>query len=176
MRHLLILPLMLAPVLPAHAQDADTAIEETFGLGTGPEEFSEIEIEGLTAERLVDAPLMGADGARIGTVAQEAPAGQTSVMDFVLAADLERTALLAEAETATDPHRIADIQTRLADIDAHSAEARAGAILNGLGFNTQDQARAGPGLGRAHARPAGRFWISFIITSGYVSPSRQALI
>lgn len=68
MRHLLILPLMLAPVLPAHAQDADTAIEETFGLGTGPEEFSEIEIEGLTAERLVDAPLMGADGARIGTV------------------------------------------------------------------------------------------------------------
>ena len=81
-------------------------------------------------------------GARIGTVAQEAPAGQTSVMDFVLAADLERTALLAEAETATDPHRIADIQTRLADIDAHSAEARAGAILNGLGFNTQDQARA----------------------------------
>ncbi|VXC59040.1 Glycosyl transferase family 1 [Oceanicaulis sp. 350] len=81
-------------------------------------------------------------GARIGTVAQEAPAGQTPVMDFVLAADLERTALLAEAETATDPHRIADIQTRLADIDAHSAEARAGAILNGLGFSATDQGRA----------------------------------
>ncbi len=26
---------------------------------------------------------------------------------------------MAEAETATDPHRIAEIQTRLVDIDAH---------------------------------------------------------
>ena len=43
----------------------------------------------------------------------------------MLAADKERAALLAEAETATDPHRIADIHMRLADIDAHSAEARA---------------------------------------------------
>lgn len=81
-------------------------------------------------------------GARIGTIAQEAPAGRTSVMDFVLAADVERAALMAEAETASDPHRIADIQTRLADIDAHSAEARAGAILNGLGFDIAAQGRA----------------------------------
>jgi len=81
-------------------------------------------------------------GARVGTVEQEAPAGAISVMDYVLQADLERTALLAEAETATDPHRIAEIQTRLADIDAHSAEARAGAILHGLGFSNTDQGRA----------------------------------
>ncbi|MEQ8404376.1 MAG: ABC-F family ATP-binding cassette domain-containing protein [Oceanicaulis sp.] len=81
-------------------------------------------------------------GARVGTVEQEAPAGATSVMDYVLQADKEREALLAEAETATDPHRIAEVQTRLADIDAHSAEARAGAILHGLGFPTPDQARA----------------------------------
>ena len=81
-------------------------------------------------------------GARIGTIAQEAPAGRTSVMDFVLAADLERAALMTEAETATDPNRIAEVQTRLADIDAHSAEARAGAILNGLGFDTAAQGRA----------------------------------
>ena len=81
-------------------------------------------------------------GARIGTIAQEAPAGRTSVMDFVLAADRERAALMTEAETATDPNRIAEVQTRLADIDAHSAEARAGSILNGLGFDTAAQARA----------------------------------
>ena len=49
--------------------------------------------------------------------------------------------MLAEAETATEPNRIADIQTRLADIDAHSAEARAGAILHGLGFSNDDQQR-----------------------------------
>ena len=59
----------------------------------------------------------------------------------MLAADTERAALLAEAETATDPHRIAEIQTRLADIDAHSAEARAASILAGLGFDEAAQRR-----------------------------------
>jgi len=80
--------------------------------------------------------------ARIGTVAQEAPGGATTLVDAVLAADTERAQLLDEAETATDPGRIADIHTRLADIDAHSAPARAAAILSGLGFNEEAQARA----------------------------------
>ena len=79
--------------------------------------------------------------ARIGGVSQEAPATSDSLLDTVLAADLERAALLAESETAEDPHRIAEIQTRLADIDAHSAEARASAILSGLGFDAEAQAR-----------------------------------
>ena len=79
--------------------------------------------------------------ARIGGVAQEAPASADSVLAVTLAADTERAALLAEAETATDPHRIADIHTRLADIDAWSAEGRASAILQGLGFPPEDQAR-----------------------------------
>ena len=77
--------------------------------------------------------------ARIGAVAQEAPAGDISVLDVVLSADKERTALLAEAETAHDPHRIGDIHTRLAEIDAHTAEARASTILKGLGFEKDRQ-------------------------------------
>lgn len=77
--------------------------------------------------------------ARIGGVAQEAPAGDESVLDVVLAADKERTALMAEAETATDPDRIGEIYTRLADIDAHTAEARASSILKGLGFEQDRQ-------------------------------------
>ncbi|MEP1443428.1 MAG: ATP-binding cassette domain-containing protein, partial [Hyphomicrobiales bacterium] len=80
-------------------------------------------------------------GARFGQVAQEAPGNDVSLIDTVLAADTERAALLAEAETATDPTRISDIQLRLADIDAHSAEARAGAILHGLGFDAETQKR-----------------------------------
>lgn len=78
---------------------------------------------------------------RVGSLAQEAPNGPESLIDVVLSADLERHALLAEAETAHDPHRIAEIQTRLVDIDAHSAPARAAAILSGLGFSVADQAR-----------------------------------
>ncbi|WP_027582379.1 ABC-F family ATP-binding cassette domain-containing protein [Bradyrhizobium sp. Ai1a-2] len=78
---------------------------------------------------------------RIGSLAQEAPNGPESLIEIVLKADLERDALLREAETAHDPHRIAEIQTRLVDIDAHSAPARAAAILSGLGFSAADQAR-----------------------------------
>ncbi|WP_299545843.1 ABC-F family ATP-binding cassette domain-containing protein [uncultured Tateyamaria sp.] len=76
-------------------------------------------------------------GARIGGVAQEVPASDTSLLDTVLAADTERAALLTE-ET-DDATRIAEIQTRLADIDAWSAEARAATILKGLGFDDEDQ-------------------------------------
>ncbi|NKN38017.1 ABC-F family ATP-binding cassette domain-containing protein [Agrobacterium sp. a22-2] len=79
--------------------------------------------------------------ARIGQVAQEAPGTEDSLIEIVLAADKERASLLVEAETATDPHRIAEIQMRLADIDAHSAEARAATILAGLGFNAEAQLR-----------------------------------
>ena len=71
-------------------------------------------------------------GARISTVAQEAPDGPRSLIDTVLASDTERAALLAEAETTTDPGRIAEVHTRLADIEAQTAPARAARILAGL--------------------------------------------
>ncbi len=79
--------------------------------------------------------------ARIGGVAQEAPASYLSLLDTVLEADVERADLIAEAETARDAARIAEIQMRLTDIEAHSAEARAAAILHGLGFDAEAQAR-----------------------------------
>ncbi len=72
---------------------------------------------------------------KMGRVEQEAPGGPGSLIDFVLAADVERARLMVEADTAIDPHRIAEIQTRLVDIDAHSAPARAARILSGLGFD-----------------------------------------
>jgi ATP-binding cassette, subfamily F, member 3 len=78
---------------------------------------------------------------RIGRLAQEAPSGPDSLLEVVLKADHEYTALLAESETAQDPHRIAEIQTRLADIGAHAAPARAASILAGLGFSTAEQRR-----------------------------------
>jgi ATP-binding cassette, subfamily F, member 3 len=80
--------------------------------------------------------------ARMGRVEQEAPGGAQTLVDFVLEADKERAALLEEAETAKDPMRIAEIQTRLVDIDAHAAPARAASILNGLGFDEAAQNRA----------------------------------
>jgi len=74
--------------------------------------------------------------ARIGGVAQEVPGNEVSLLNTVLAADVERATLLAD--TSTDPARIAEVQTRLADIDAWSAEARASTILRGLGFTADE--------------------------------------
>ena len=78
---------------------------------------------------------------RLGRVAQEAPGNEVSLIDTVLAADEERSRLLKESETATDPHRIAEIETRLADIGSHSAPSRAAEILSGLGFDHEAQQR-----------------------------------
>jgi ATP-binding cassette subfamily F protein 3 len=77
--------------------------------------------------------------AKIGGVAQEVPSSSKSLIDTVLEADTERAALLREADTAKDPVRIAEVQTRLADIDAWSAEGRAASILKGLGFDSEEQ-------------------------------------
>ncbi|MDE2162842.1 MAG: ABC-F family ATP-binding cassette domain-containing protein [Alphaproteobacteria bacterium] len=78
---------------------------------------------------------------RIGALAQEAPSGPQSLIDTVLTADTERTALLARADHETDPHHIADIHARLHTIDAYSAPARAAEILAGLGFSAEEQLR-----------------------------------
>jgi ATP-binding cassette, subfamily F, member 3 len=101
-----------------------------------------------TLLRLIAGELSPDDGSinvprstRIGAVSQEAPGGPDSLLAFVLSADQERTRLLAEAETAHDPGRIAEIHERLSDIDAHAAPSRAARILAGLGFDDAAQQR-----------------------------------
>ena len=64
-------------------------------------------------------------GWRIGITRQEAPDGPESLIEIVLAADEELARLNREAETATDPHRIAEIHVRLHDKGASRAQARA---------------------------------------------------
>ena len=81
-------------------------------------------------------------GWKIGGVSQEVPGNEVSLINTVLRADVEREALLAEAETATDSTRISEVQTRLVDIDAWSAEARAASILRGLGFTHAEQLKS----------------------------------
>ena len=80
-------------------------------------------------------------GSRIGYIAQEAPAGDSTPFETVLAADTERAALLDEAEHSHDPDRLGEIHERLNAIDAHAAPARASRILVGLGFDEEMQHR-----------------------------------
>jgi ATP-binding cassette subfamily F protein 3 len=79
--------------------------------------------------------------ARIAAVAQEHPATPVSLIDTILAADVERSALYTELETA-EPERMGEIWGRLIEIDADRAPARAAEILSGLGFSTADLERA----------------------------------
>ncbi len=78
---------------------------------------------------------------RLGYIAQEAPAGSATPFETVLSADAERTSLLAESETCTDPDRLGDVHDRLLAIDAYSAPSRAARILIGLGFDEDMQAQ-----------------------------------
>jgi ATP-binding cassette subfamily F protein 3 len=82
-----------------------------------------------------------ASRARMTHVAQEAPGGDTNLLDTVLAADTERAALLAELERTEDGTRLAEIHDRLIAIQADSAPSRAAIVLAGLGFDADAQAR-----------------------------------
>ena len=75
---------------------------------------------------------------KIGYVSQEAPSTEVTLLDTVLKADIERSQLLLNAQIEKDPNKIAEIHTRLSDINAYSAEGRASSILNGLGFSKDD--------------------------------------
>ena len=75
---------------------------------------------------------------KIGYVSQEAPSTEVTLLDTVLKSDIERSQLLNNAQIEKDPNKIAEIHTRLSDINAYSAEARASSILNGLGFSKDD--------------------------------------
>lgn len=106
--------------------------------GTGKSTLVRLILGELVAER---GDIRIRPGARLGHLPQEAPGGAETVRDHVLAADRERAALLALAETATDAETIADAHARLAITGADAAPARAAGILAGLGFDEAAQMR-----------------------------------
>lgn len=72
----------------------------------------------------------------IAHVAQETPALAQSALDYTLDGDEELRTLQAHlASDQQDPLQVAEWHQRLADIDGYSAEARASALLAGLGFS-----------------------------------------
>ena len=73
----------------------------------------------------------------LGIVRQDIPEDETPLLDIVLAADTERTALLQAVETEEDPYKLGDIYERLNDINAYAAPARAATVLAGLGFKEE---------------------------------------
>jgi len=107
--------------------------------GAGKSTLMKVMIGSLEAD---DGALEMPKGTRIGYIAQEAPAGDSTPFDTVLAADTERAALMIESEQeGLDPDRMAEVHERLIAIDAYTAPARASRILVGLGFDEDMQGR-----------------------------------
>jgi ATP-binding cassette subfamily F protein 3 len=105
--------------------------------GAGKSTLMKVMIGSLEAD---DGSLEMPKGTRIGYIAQEAPAGDSTPFDTVLAADTERAALMIESEQeGLDHDRMAEVHERLIAIDAYTAPARASRILVGLGFDEENQ-------------------------------------
>ena len=62
---------------------------------------------------------------RLAQVRQDIPETDTPLIDMVLNAHTEMAQLWIDAETETDPEKLGDIYTRLADLDAYAAPSRA---------------------------------------------------
>ncbi|WP_428043676.1 ABC-F family ATP-binding cassette domain-containing protein [Candidatus Avelusimicrobium faecicola] len=78
-------------------------------------------------------------GTQIATVAQEIADPSQLLLPYVLAADKELSALEKESQRADiSGERLAEVFDRMEFLGAHSATARASAILSGLGFENKD--------------------------------------
>lgn len=84
-------------------------------------------------------------GWRLAWVKQETPGLEMSAIDYVIDGDRDYRRLQTEleaAEQANDGAKIAEIHQQLETIDAYSIHARAGELLNGLGFDQEAQQQA----------------------------------
>lgn len=110
--------------------------------GSGKSTLLKLIREAATGAGSQDGAIRIKAGARTGFVAQEIAPSDTPLIELVLEADAERASLMREAEDPdTLPDRLGTVHERLADIDAWSAEARASAILTGLGFRQDELSR-----------------------------------
>ena len=83
-----------------------------------------------------------ANHVRVAHLAQETPALEMPAHEYVLQGDVEYTKIseqLIIAEQAHDGMEISHLQEKLAEIDGYKSPAKAGELLHGLGFSTEEQ-------------------------------------
>lgn len=82
------------------------------------------------------------NGIVISSVRQETPSVLIPAIDYVLQGDAELIELqtrLEQAETNNQGELIGELHQKLADIDAYTAHSRAGALMHGLGFTSEQE-------------------------------------
>ena len=81
----------------------------------------------------------------IAHIAQQTPSDTRPCIEYVLDGDQELRAIeekLADAELHHDGEALANLHAEYAHIDGYTARSRASTLLHGLGFSTEDEARA----------------------------------
>ncbi len=81
----------------------------------------------------------------IAHVAQETPALTRSAIDYVIDGDAKLREIekaMSEAEAVDDGDALARLHDAYQNLDGYSAKARAGELLHGLGFSSEDESRA----------------------------------
>jgi len=79
---------------------------------------------------------------QLSHVAQETPAVDMAAVDYVMLGDEELTSLekqIIDAETAQDGIKISALHERMNAIGGYQARARAGQLMSGLGFKTEQE-------------------------------------
>ena len=80
----------------------------------------------------------------VAHVAQELSASEAAAIEFVLDGDSELRSIeaqIAKAEADDDGHRLAELYGHYDAIGGYHARSRAGTLLHGLGFTTEDEQR-----------------------------------
>ncbi|MAD76543.1 MAG: ABC transporter ATP-binding protein [Rheinheimera sp.] len=75
----------------------------------------------------------------VSTVAQETPALDCSAMDYVLQGDEKLFPLLLKARSQCSESDLATVHLQIEALDGYRAEAKAGVLLDGLGFSGEAQ-------------------------------------
>ncbi len=71
---------------------------------------------------------------RFGMVRQDIEDTETPLIEMVVNAHEEMSALMKATETEEDPNKLGDIYARLIELDAYAAPSKAAILLTGLGF------------------------------------------
>ena len=77
------------------------------------------------------------DDWRVGYMAQEIEANERPALDYVIDGDRELRRAEAQIADTEDPEKLANLYSRYEDLGGYQATAKAGEILNGLGFDDQ---------------------------------------
>lgn len=104
--------------------------------GTGKSSFFALLQSDIPSE---DGDLDMPPGLRMGHLAQEIPALEQAAIEYVIDGDADLRHIEKQLAEVTDGDAIAELLGKMEEIDGYTATARAGQLLDGLGFTPEEQ-------------------------------------